>query len=160
MVVDLGCGFDKRGDLGIDRVPLPGVDLVCQLGFEPIPLESGSADEVVSYDFLEHLPGPVPYMAEGHWKFHNPRIFLLREVHRILKPGGTFFSHTPAFPHVQWAQDPTHATPPWTDRSWDYFCTTAPQLEPVYGIDFTFEMVSLEYNGPYLDVLLRKPASK
>jgi len=166
MIVDLGCGDAKRGDIGIDRVPLPGVDLVCDLGFEPIPLPDDHAEAVVAYDFLEHLPGPISWREGGRWHHHNPRIHLLREVHRILRPGGTFFSHTPAYEPLDrnlpegyfWAQDPTHAAPPWTLATWKYFCGEYAHLNARYGIDFAFELVSAAYHDGYLDVTVRKPA--
>ena len=55
MIVDLGCGDSKRGDIGIDRVPLPGVDLVVNLGFEPFPFEDNTIDKFTAYDFFGAL---------------------------------------------------------------------------------------------------------
>lgn len=155
--VDLGCGHRKRGDIGIDMVPHPGVDIVCHLGFEPIPLEDDSIDHVLAYDFLEHLPVSVHHREEDRWKVHRPRIFLMREVHRILKPGGRFESFTPSYPGVAWAQDPTHEAPPWCRESWIYYCGTWPDLARTYGIDFAFRLVSQEEDGAHLRVVVEKP---
>ncbi len=155
--VDLGCGGRKRGDIGIDMVPQPGVDVVCHLGFEPIPLADGSIDHVFAYDFLEHLPVSVHYREEGRWQVHRPRIFLMREVYRILKPGGRFESFTPSYPHVTWAQDPTHEAPPWCRESWIYYCGTWPELTRTYGIDFAFRLVGAEEDGGHLRVVVEKP---
>lgn len=155
--VDLGCGQNKRGDIGIDRVAQPGVDIVCHLGFEPIPLPDGFAERVLAYDFLEHLPVSVHYREDGRWKVHRPRIFLMREVHRILKPGGLFESLTPHLPHATWAQDPTHEAPPWCRESWAYYCGGFPHITPSYGIDFAFEMVGMGEEGGHLRVVVRKP---
>lgn len=154
-VVDLGCGGSKRGDIGIDMYPYPGVDIVCHLGFEPIPLADNSVDKVLAYDFLEHLPVSAYYRENGKWQVHRPRIYLLREVYRILKPGGRFESFTPNFPHQQWAQDPTHEGPPWCPNSWFYF--TNPNMPKSYGIDFAFKMVSGEERGTHLFVVVEKP---
>jgi hypothetical protein len=53
--IDLGCGTVKEpGFLGIDRWPMPGVDIVCDLD-EGIPVASGSADYVLASHSLEHL---------------------------------------------------------------------------------------------------------
>ena len=55
MYIDLGCGASKReGFLGIDRFPLPGVDLVADLN-EGIPLPDDSVDFVYASHSLEHL---------------------------------------------------------------------------------------------------------
>lgn len=166
--VDLGCGGVKRGDIGVDCYPHAGVDIVCLLGFEPIPLPDDSVDRVTAYDFLEHLPAAVWYRettdaAPGRFAIHRPRIHLLREIHRILKPGGEFYSSTPAFPHREWAQDPTHEAPPWTDETWNYFCGgyggIQGSLLSGYGIDFAFERIRMEFDRAWLNVLVRKPLS-
>lgn len=164
VVVDLGCGASKRGNIGIDRIAYPNVDIVCNLGFEKIPLSDNSVDKVMAYDFLEHLPAVVcyPILQSGKalkWKTYYPRIFLLREVHRILKPGGIFESSTPHEKSRAWAQDPTHAAPPWTDETWNYFCGgygTGTKDHPY--IDFAFTKVLIEERGCHLFVIVRKDA--
>lgn len=155
-VVDLGCGANKRGDIGIDIHPRPGVDIVCRLGFERIPLDGDSVDKVLAYDFLEHLPASVYYRENGEWQVHRPRIHLLREVYRILKPGGQFESLTPNLPHQAWAQDPTHEAPPWCPNSWGYYCGEYPYAD-AYGIDFAFRMVAMQEVGAHLLVIVQKP---
>ena len=73
-VLDVGCGDRKTEDaLGIDIVGLPGVDIVHDLNVFPWPLESGSFDKVLMLNILEHLDDTIKVM---------------REVYRILKPGG------------------------------------------------------------------------
>jgi Methyltransferase domain len=53
--VDLGCGRAKRdGFIGIDHLPLPGVDIVTDLN-KGIPLENDSVDYLVASHSLEHL---------------------------------------------------------------------------------------------------------
>lgn len=155
--VDLGCGANKRGDIGIDIYPHPNVDIICHLGFEAIPLDDDSVDNVVAYDFIEHLPVSVYYREHGVWKVHRPRIFLMREIHRILKPGGRFESFTPNYPHATWAQDPTHEAPPWCRETWPYFCGTWPELTRTYGIDFHFRMLHMQEEGGHLRVIVEKP---
>ena len=52
--VDLGCGFRKNGNIGIDVTSQgTNADLICRLGFEPLPLDDESADEMYCRDFLE-----------------------------------------------------------------------------------------------------------
>jgi len=95
VTADLGCGGSKRGDIGIDFAELDGVDVVCQLGFEPIPLPDSSVDKCFAYDFLEHLPKIAHAAVDGRWKDHRPHLMLFNEVFRILKPEGLFETVTP-----------------------------------------------------------------
>lgn len=77
--------------IGIDKVKTNQVDIVCTLGYEPIPLEDGSADYVLAHDLIEHIP-----FVDGE---RRPIAYLFDEVFRILKLGGYFEILTPVFPH-------------------------------------------------------------
>lgn len=158
LICDLGCGAHKRGNIGIDVFPWEGVDFVCNLGLDPIPLPDNAVTRFMAYDFLEHVPGYVFYKEDGRWQRLYPRIFLLREIHRCLQPGGCFESFTPVHPHQEWAQDPTHTSPPWTRNSWAYYTPWGLGVARAYGIDFEFEIVTMEERGAHLFVVVRKPA--
>jgi SAM-dependent methyltransferase len=171
MTVDLGCGPHKRADIGLDCVPGPGVDVVCWAGFEPLPFADASVQGFVAYDFLEHLPVAVwervvdrtgPEAERVTVRVHRPRIYLLREIYRCLVPGGVFESVTPV-EYPEWAQDPTHEAPPWTEATWDYFCGGRPEVPTAhYGIDVRFQLLLRERVGPqghHLRVIVRKPTS-
>ena len=157
MIVDLGCGGTKRGDIGIDVHATPAVDYIVHLGVEPLPFADNSVDRFVAYDFLEHLPVRSWVLTpEGLLTSVYSRIQLIREVYRCLKPGGTFFSRTPG--HApEWAQDPTHEAPPWLPETWDYYCGSYAGVGQQYGITFAFELVDRHWDGPHLCVELRKP---
>lgn len=45
----------------------------------PVPLETESMDVVTAFQFIEHIPDPVDF---------------IRDVHRVLKPGGVFLCTT------------------------------------------------------------------
>jgi len=93
-LLDVGCGIGTlagalpRGDfhyVGVDVVAHPafppGLELVrANLDREPIPLPNDSADIVVSAETIEHV--------------ENPRA-LMRELVRLLRPGGWVFVTTP-----------------------------------------------------------------
>jgi SAM-dependent methyltransferase len=57
-----------EGWINLDRMALPGVDIVCDLdpGGQPvhIPLEDDSVDEFYASHFLEHISYPLPMMEE------------------------------------------------------------------------------------------------
>ncbi len=151
--VDLGCGFRKTGNLGIDVTPdRTNADLICRLGFEPIPLDDEIADSIYCRDFLEHIP--KAYYSENDKKLRYPIIDLMNEVWRILKPGGTFTSLTPCYPNPEVHRDPTHLSV-WTLESMQYFCGKYPVAE-LYGIKTKFELVENRLDGFYLHAVLRK----
>jgi len=86
-VVDLGCGGNPFGRLfagkglrvtGVDVAPGPGVDVVAPPE-GPVPLPGASADLVVSFQVLEHVPRPKRF---------------LDECRRILRPGGALLLTT------------------------------------------------------------------
>ena len=152
--VDLGCGFRKDGNLGID-ITKDGTDadLVCQLGFEPLPLADNSVDKIICHNFLEHLP--KAYYSENERRLKYPIIFLMNEIWRVLRPGGTFTSFTPCHPHVEVHRDPTHLSV-WTLESMDYFCGKY-RVAKIYGVKEYFELVENKMDRFYLYAVLRKP---
>jgi SAM-dependent methyltransferase len=104
-VLDIGCGRKKLpGAVGLDRSPLPGVDVVADLdGGLPFPAES--FDAVSANQVLEHV---------------RDLVGLVQEVHRVLRPGGVLVAHVPYF-RSSWAHiDPTHLRS-FTISSMDYF---------------------------------------
>ena len=47
-ILDVGCGENKfENSTGIDRIPLPGVDLVTNLNKIPWPFEDSCFDRVI-----------------------------------------------------------------------------------------------------------------
>jgi SAM-dependent methyltransferase len=91
--LNLGCGLDIRpGYVNVDVAPLPGVDVVHDLNELPLPLRDAAFDEVLCKDVLEHLDY-VP---------------LLREIHRVLRPGGRLLVESPHFTSRAYPLDPTH----------------------------------------------------
>jgi SAM-dependent methyltransferase len=99
-VVDLGCGdqhlrlpFEKRG------ASYRGIDInECNLEIDTFPLEDEAYDIAVSMAVIEHLRDP------GHF---------LREIKRILKPGGALWMDTPDIEAcgAKFWNDPTHVHP-------------------------------------------------
>ncbi len=94
MKIDLGCGKNKKeGFVGLDRVNLPGVDIVCDLDKEGIPLKSNSVDEVYSMQFMEHTQDLLKTMEE---------------IWRVCKKNAKVVIAVPYFTSVGAFRDPTH----------------------------------------------------
>ncbi len=129
IAVDLGSGphpanpFNADRVIGIDSQAIGENVLHCWVGIETIPLENSSVDVVTAFDFLEHLPRSL-------WKddeMTNPFIETMSEIWRVLKPQGIFYARTPAFPHPECFQDPTHVNII-TDTTVSYFARR-PQID-------------------------------
>lgn len=92
--LDLGCGPYKRdGAIGLDRVALPGVDVVHDLERFPYPFPDDSFDIVYAMSVLEHL---------------DDFLGAMEEIHRLLRPGGRLLLETPHFSGLNSWTDPTH----------------------------------------------------
>ncbi|MGC3972592.1 MAG: class I SAM-dependent methyltransferase [Pirellulales bacterium] len=106
VVLDLGCGTAKTaGAIGLDVVPLAGVDLIGDLSERPYPFASDTFDAIYLNDVIEHLPNTIKTMEE---------------LYRILKPEGRVFIRV-----VNWnsrcaAMDPTHVGY-YTEHTFDFF---------------------------------------
>ena len=70
-VLDVGCGNNKRGTIGIDITKTPIVDIVCDAS--DLPFADKTFDGCYAYALLEHVDNP-------------PKV--LTEIHRILKSEG------------------------------------------------------------------------
>ena len=97
-VLDLGCGSSRIFEslplaVGVDvnmkklryRRPL-GKPLICA-SVNHVPMKSESFDQVICAEVIEHIPED-----EG----------VFRELHRVLKPGGTLVLGTPDYSRWQW----------------------------------------------------------
>jgi predicted SAM-dependent methyltransferase len=92
--LDLACGQTKQdGFLGVDRVPLDGVDQVVNLEAFPWPWKDASVEVVHCSHYVEHTPDLIAFM---------------NELGRILIPGGTAQIIAPYYTSMRAWQDPTH----------------------------------------------------
>jgi ubiquinone/menaquinone biosynthesis C-methylase UbiE len=92
--LDIGCGRSKlKGTLGVDIVPLPGVNVVADLN-SGLPFRDNSVDEIYTSHTLEHVDNFTGTMEE---------------LYRICKPNALVHIWVPhaSCPFVTWI-DPTH----------------------------------------------------
>lgn len=63
--LDLGCGPNKRSRyIGVDRVALPGVDVVCDVAAGPLPFPDDSVVGIYSNFLFHELENPLPVLRE------------------------------------------------------------------------------------------------
>jgi len=160
--LDIGCGesprnlFEAANAYGCDIRACEGSSVVgVDLFHEPIPFPEEFFDYVTAYDFIEHIPR-VLSSRTGKTRF--PFVDLMNEIYRVLKPGGLFFSKTPAFPSKEVFQDPTHVNFITEDTFPMYFCSDAKNglSARMYGYNGSFSLVSQEWCHCCLLSLLKK----
>jgi len=154
--LNIGCGRSGQepGFINLDRVAGPGVDLVMDLetcagnpGYFPgwprdeyAWMERGSIDCVLASHVLEHITHIIP---------------LMREIHRVLKPGGYLCIASPYASSDDAVEDPTHVRY-FTERSWYYFDRRLYEKDGHAGsyaspVDFCFDVVAVHL-VPYPEV--------
>ena len=155
--LDLGCGPQPKNPFNADDVY--GVDVVgsddnrikvADLVIEPIPFDDNMFDYVTAYDLIEHIPRLLYCPKRRH-----PFIELISEVYRVLKVGGIFFSHTPAYPHPSAFFDPTHVNYITAETFPFYFCNPKARAK-MYGFKGLFDLLKQEHNGPQMVTIMRK----
>jgi SAM-dependent methyltransferase len=123
--LNLGCGRDIRpGYVNLDAADLPGVDVVHDAERLPLPFEDESFEEVLCNSILEHLDF-IP---------------VLRDLHRILRPGGRLIVTGPHFTTRNVFVDPTHKTAFSVD-TFRFFVHEDEFAERDYYFDFHFSRV-------------------
>ena len=93
-ILDIGCGNHKwPGSIGLDLVPLAGVDIIHDLNQFPYPFPSNTFDQVRVIHVIEHIQS-IPKTME--------------EIHRVSKHGAEVIIETPHYTDVSSWQDPSH----------------------------------------------------
>lgn len=114
-VLDIGCGDTKQvpGSVGLDSEPGPQVDCVADLEGR-LPFADDSFDNIFAVHVLEHI---------------RDLLGLMRELHRILRPGGVLHVLSPHWRFVNAVADPTHVR--YFDvQTMKYFCGAKPGVLP------------------------------
>jgi ubiquinone/menaquinone biosynthesis C-methylase UbiE len=140
VVLDLGCGDRPHpGRIGIDRLSLPGVDIVADLEEGLHFLPENSIDSIYSKSFLEHIEN-----------LDN----LMREIWRVLKPNGTKHLFVPHFSNPYFYSDYTHKhffglySFEYFSKNQKHFHRKVPSFYHA-DINFNTEMVILKFTSPW-----------
>jgi SAM-dependent methyltransferase len=118
LIFNIGSGNSPRklGIINVDMMDYDNVDIVCDI--HSLPFKDGSVDAILNIAVLEHVKSPQ---------------LVLKEIHRVLKPGGKVFS---VIPFMQ----PFHASPN------DFQRFTLPGIEFLHSDFEKFD--SGVYSGP------------
>ncbi len=131
--IELGCGTNKKeGKIGVDKLPLRGVDIIHDVEKGLSFLPDNSVDEISSIHFLEHI---------------NNFEQLMKEVHRVLKPHGIHIATVPHFSNPYYYSDFTHKRF-FGLYTFDYLATENSTLRrkvPDFYTNFKFEIISRRY---------------
>jgi predicted SAM-dependent methyltransferase len=96
--LNLGCGFDKReGFVNADNFAECAPDIHIDIEQTPWPLADNSFDYILMKHVLEHVGADFKTFAS-----------VMRELYRVVAPGGIIEIHVPHFRHDTWWSDPTH----------------------------------------------------
>ncbi len=134
LVLELGCGQKPHPDrVGIDRIDLPGVEIVADLE-EGLPfLPDNSVDRIYSQSLLEHIQNLDRLMGE---------------IWRVLKPKGQKHLFVPHFSNPFFYSDYTHKRF-FGLYSFEYFSKSQKRFHrrvPGYYHSFSFRTVDLTLN--------------
>jgi SAM-dependent methyltransferase len=133
VTLEVGCGSSKRSadSIGVDRLPLPGVDVVGDVDAALSTLTSETVDSIHSYHFWEHLAD-----LEGH----------LAICSRVLRTGGVMKATVPHFSNPFYYSDPTHKSPMGLYTP-SYFCAQSflRRKVPTYGNQLPFRYDNCEF---------------
>ena len=140
VILELGCGRAKKpGAIGVDKIDLPGVDIVADIeeGLDFIP--DNSIDEIYAFSCLEHIKN-----------FEK----LMSEIVRALREGGKITVYVPHFSSPYYYSDPTHIRY-FGLYSFYYFVDHKYQLKrkvPDYYFDTKIRIISqkLVFDSPFL----------
>ena len=97
VTLDIGCGAAKTaGALGLDRIVLAGVDIVCDLTRFPWPIADNSVDRLIFNHSIQYC---------------GPFVHLLEELKRICKNGASIEITSPHFSSYNYFSDPLYCFP-------------------------------------------------
>lgn len=165
MILNIGAGCSGKGEKQIDLFDFPNTTKVLDVVIRALPYGKDTFDEVRCEQVLEHIPTQLRWVENDQWHLRFCRVELMKEIYRVLKPGGILHASVPvASPEM--FQDPTHVDVPWNKEMFSYFCGQWGGNEPgkeateSSGINFAFEWVTdfLSFEEKILTVKLRKPS--
>lgn len=160
--LNLACGRDyKKGWINTDilKDESRGVkpDIVFDLQYFPWPIKSNSCEYVLLSHYLEHLP----HLIETDVGKQDALVRTMKEVHRILKPGGTREIRVPDPANIlSYFNTPTHYRLI-TEGVIEAFTHGPGEGQPItFDSSFWFELIENQTKIQMIDVMIEKAISK
>ncbi len=123
--LNLGCGWDRRSDsINLDLVPLQSADVAGSVDGPYLPFRDRSFGFVFAEDILEHVD----------------HVAAMREIHRVLRPGGVLALSSVHFSSRDLWVDPTHRRG-FSARTFEFFADSWGESRGYY-FDFSFSQVA------------------
>jgi SAM-dependent methyltransferase len=128
-MLDLGGRFGSpEGYISVD---LKDAEVNCDLNDKTWPFEDSSVGVIRAFDVIEHLKDPINTM---------------RELHRILRPGGYLFIEVPSTDGRGAFQDPTHVS--YFNINSFFYYTRSQQAKYIDNTDIRFKAITLKNHYP------------
>jgi SAM-dependent methyltransferase len=125
--LNLGCGEDKKeGYVNLDWSPVVKADVVHDLNALPYPFEDNSFELIEAFHVIEHLDRPFPVM---------------KELHRLLAPGGILHIKVPHFSRGFTHSEHAHGF----DVNFPLYFNKKFATAGYYGTDFTLQSMRLRW---------------
>ncbi|MEK7606199.1 MAG: methyltransferase domain-containing protein [Patescibacteria group bacterium] len=129
-VYNLGAGKqDFPGTIAVDWNDMKHLGIKHDLGKFPWPIEDNSADVVLAFHFIEHMPDLFK---------------TFEEIYRISKNGTKVLIEVPHFRHSSSFKDPTHCNH-FSGKTINYFCKNNHTFT---NLPFTFNLVERSFGWP------------
>lgn len=123
--LNVGCGTDIRsGFTNLDSLALPGVEVVASIDSGHLPFPAKTFSLALCRDILEHVDV----------------VDALRELHRVLMPGGVALISAVHFTSRNLWVDPTHVRG-YSVRTFDFFARSGRESPHPFYFDFAFAEV-------------------
>ncbi len=141
MILDIGCGWRKRGDVGIDYVKFPYGKKGCldvQADAETLPFRDAAFDRVIAWNVIEHSLNAYNY---------------LKECTRVLKDTGELEIVTDNPYHYMWSVlKPGLGGTEHSELASDHYCIFYPKnLERLLAkLNFEVAHFSWEVQRPWI----------
>jgi SAM-dependent methyltransferase len=154
MKLNLGCGFNKKdGYVNVDKFETCAPDRVVDLEQTPWPFETSSVDEIQMIHVLEHLGADTDVF-----------LAIVKELHRVCRPGARVLIEVPHPRHETFLNDPTHVrvvTPGVLSlfskancREWESLGVSNTPLALYIDVDFEIRKNEMILEQRYLDLLM------
>ncbi len=132
MKINLGCGKNIiKGYTNIDKMNISGVDIICDIEKERLPLDDDSCSEFIISHVLEHI-------------FDLEK--LLKEVYRVSQNGCKIKINTPYFSHESAFSNYQHIR----RFTWTTFDLFNPEHPEHFHSNLNFKIIKKELRGRFL----------